>query len=114
MLSDSDIRERLGPLADPASDPSQPQPPSRRRAIAVPALLAVLLWIGGVAILLHFEKTAPHKPNPATDHVARIPGRPSVYVTPDQRYAAGAALAIPLLSTLGVALFAIPRRPPEQ
>jgi len=113
MLSDSDIRERLGPIADPAFDPIRHQP-RPRRALVLLAILTVLFWIGGLALLVHFERSSPRVANPATGQVARIPGRPAVYLTAKQRYAVGAALVIPLLSTLGVALLAIPRRPPEQ
>jgi hypothetical protein len=114
MLSDSDIRERLGPLSDPASSSPESRPPSRRR-IARLAAFAVLLWIAGLALLVHFERTRPRVPDPSSRRVYRVPGYPSsVYLTVKERYAAGAALAVPVLTTVMVALLAIPRRPPEQ
>jgi len=114
MLSDSDIRERLGPLADPGLSPSDNQRPPRRR-LAPLAFVALLLWIGGLALLLHYERTAPHRPDPRTGQVCRFTDtRHTVYLTRKQRSIAWGALGIPILGTLGIAFFAIPRRPPEQ
>jgi hypothetical protein len=111
MLSDSNIRETLGPLERP-SDPNQPPPPAPRTGLlAGLVVLLVLLWGGGVALILHFERIAPVVPDPATNHVYRFSDtRHAVYLTAGQHYTAYTALVVPLLSTIVVGLFARPRK----
>ncbi len=104
MLSDSDIRERLGPLTDPSPTPDQT--PRRRGGgrIAALAILAVLLWGGGIALLLHLERISPRVPEPASGHVHRFSDtRHTVYFSQKEQYAARAAIGVPLVATLAVA-----------
>lgn len=117
MLSDSDIRESLGPLNDPASNPD---PTPRRPAaglVAALVVLVLLLWGGGAVILWHFARVSPRLPDPRSGHVFRLTDtRHTVYVTEQQRDLAWAAIGVPLVATIGLAF--LPRRrrrrkPPE-
>lgn len=112
MLSDSDIRERLGPLSDPAANP---EPPPRRssgagRVIAA-VFLAGLLWAGGLALIRHLERIAPRAPDSASGQINRFSDpHNTVYFTDNQLAIAYAAIGVPLIGTLGLAIYALPRR----
>lgn len=113
MLSDSDIRERLGPIVEPAPDPNQ-SPGFKHTAgqIAGLALLGVLLWAGGIALLVRLEKICPHIPDARTGHIYRVTDTRRVfYLTADQRTIAGAALGTPVFYTLCFVIFAFSRKP---
>jgi hypothetical protein len=113
MLSDSDIRERLGPFNDSAPDPNQ-SPGFKHTAgqIAALAILVVLLWVGGIALLVHLEKICPHLPDPRSGHIYRVTDTRRVfYLTVDERYTAIGALGAPLLGTLAFVIFAFSRKP---
>jgi hypothetical protein len=112
MLSNSEIRQRLGPIVDPTPSP---EPQSHRPSagtIAALVLLVLLLWGGGVVLLLHLERISPTAPDPATGHVYRFTDtRHVVYFNEKERYAEYAAIGVPLLGTIGVAWLALRRRP---
>jgi hypothetical protein len=112
MLSDSNIREHLGPLVDPPPDPAQ-KPRSRPATlIATLVVLALCLWGGAAGLLLHFEKVAPAVPDPRSGHVYRFNDQHRVvYLTAKQNYSAYSALAIPILATLAVGFFATRKKP---
>jgi hypothetical protein len=111
MLSDSNIRERLGPIADPAQDPNQSPRTRPAGLIAGLVVLVVVLWVAGVAFLFHLEKISPAVYDARTGHIYRFSDKlHTVYFTPNERYAAWSALAIPALSTIAVAFFAF-RKP---
>jgi protein-S-isoprenylcysteine O-methyltransferase Ste14 len=110
MLSDSDIRERLGPLTDPTPRPDQTPGPSAGR-IAALVVLVILLWGAGVAVIVHLERTSPRVPEPASGHVYRFSDtRHTVYLTAREHYVAWGAIGVPILSTVGVALFGFRRK----
>ena len=112
MLSDSNIREQLGSLLDPSPDPAQ-KPRSRpATVIATLVVLALCLWGGSIALLLHFEKVAPPVPDPRSGHVYRFNDQHRVvYLTAKQNYSAYTALAIPILATLAVGFYATRKKP---
>lgn len=111
MLSDSEIRERLGPLTDPEPPPSDTQPSPMGRVAAL-LVLVLLLWGGGIALILHLEKISPRVPEPISGHTWRFSDhRRVVYLTSDEHWTADAAIAVPLLSTLAAAFFVRPRKP---
>ncbi|MFP5228844.1 MAG: hypothetical protein ACLGXA_14590 [Acidobacteriota bacterium] len=103
MLSDSDIRERLGPLTEPEPSPDQ-NPRHRAGNLAVRlAILAAVLWGLGIAVLALVERRAPRVPQPATGHVYWFSDSlHTMYLTALQRDLAWAAIAIPALVTLGI------------
>jgi hypothetical protein len=104
MMSDSDIRERLGPLTEPS--PSPDQSPGRRAGghIAAVAILLLLLWGGGIAVIAHLERISPRVAEPASGHVYRFSdSRHTVYFSQNEQYAAWAGIGIPLVATLGAA-----------
>jgi protein-S-isoprenylcysteine O-methyltransferase Ste14 len=113
MLSDSDIRERLGPLTEPELTPDQlSRRPSGGR-IAALVILVVLLWGAGVATILHLERISPRVPEPVSGHVYRFTDmRHSFYLTARARYVAWGALGVPAAGTLLVALFGFRRKRP--
>lgn len=105
MLSDSDIRERLGPIDDPSLDPQGPSQ-RRRPAVSIAALvvLLLLLWGGGVALLWHLERISPRVPDPSSGHVYRFTDtRHTVYFTQKEQYAAWGAIGVPIVATLAAA-----------
>jgi hypothetical protein len=109
MLSDSDIRERLGPLTDPTPRPDQTPGPSAGRIAA----LVILLWGAGVATIVHLERISPRVPEPAYGHIYRFTDtRHTVYLTAKERYVAWGAVGVPILSTVAVALFGFRRKRP--
>jgi hypothetical protein len=113
MMSDSDIRERLGPLVDPTLDPDQIPRRTPHGLIAALVVLVLCLFGGSIALLLHYQRTAPHQPDPPSGHVYRITDtRHTIFLTKKQHYIAYAALATPILATIAVALFATRRRKP--
>ncbi len=104
MLSDSEIRERLGPLTEPS--PSPDQSPRRRAGgkIAAVAILVLLLWGGGIALIAHLERISPRIPEPASGHIYRFSDtRHTVYFSQMAQYAAWAGIGLPLVTTLGIA-----------
>lgn len=104
MLSDSDIRERLGPIDDPALDPQHPPRSSKPAGLAGFVILVILLWGGGIALLWHLERISPHMPDPPSGHVYRMTDtRHVVYLTARQHYLAWAAIGVPIIATLGTA-----------
>jgi hypothetical protein len=110
MLSDANIREQLGSLLDPGPDPT-PKPRSRVPLIAI--LVVLCLWGASLALLIHFDRTAPRIPDPPTGHVYRFNDQHRVvYLTAKQNYSAYTALAIPILATIAVALYATRKEPP--
>jgi len=112
MLSDSNIREQLGSLLDPTPDPAQ-KPRSRPATmIAALVILALCLWGASLALLLHFDRTAPRVPDPPTGKVYRFNDQHRVvYLTAKQNSSAYAALAIPILATLAVGFYATRKKP---
>jgi len=114
MLSDSDIRERLGPL----EPPSTPDPTPRSRSaslIAFLAVLVVLLWGAGIGLVVHLERISPHVYDSRSGHIYRFTDTlHTVYLTPKERYIAWSAVGLPLLGTLALVLFVLPRRPAEE
>jgi hypothetical protein len=114
MLSDSDIRERLGPLTDPTNTPDQipRRPPAG--LIATLAILVVLLWGAGAAAIVHLERISPRVPEPASGHVYRFSDtRHTVYLTATEQYVAWGAIGVPILSTLVVTVFGFWRKKPR-
>ncbi len=111
MLSDSDIRERLGPITDPGRTPDQtPRRPSAGRIVAL-VVLVILLWGAGAAVILHLERVSPRVAEPASGHVYRFSDtRHTVYLTENERYAAWGAIGVPIIGTVGVALFGFRRK----
>ncbi len=110
MLSDSEIREQLGPFAGPPPEPE----PIRRPAglIAVLVVLVLCLFGGSIALLVHYVRVSPRIPDPRSGHVYRFTDtRHTVYLTRKQHYTAYAALGVPLLGVVAIALFSRPRRP---
>lgn len=116
MLSDSDIRERLGPITDPSQDPAQKpnRPPPGR--IAARVILALLLWGAGIAVIVHLVRISPRSPEPASGHVYRISDtRHAVYVTSKGRDLAWGAAGVPVVGTiLALAGLFRRRKPGEQ
>jgi hypothetical protein len=114
MLSDSNIRESLGPLDRPP-DPNQPPPSPRRTGLFVSlVVLLLVVWGGSVALLLHFERIAPPVADAATNHVARFSDFHRImYLTPSEHSTAWAALIVPLLSTIAVAIIGFRLKPPS-
>jgi hypothetical protein len=112
MLSDSDIRERLGPIGDPSPTPDPTLRPSAGR-IAALVVLVVVLWGAGVAVILHLERISPRVPEPAWGHVYRFTDtRHTVYLTAGERDVAWGAMGVPVVGTLAVALFGFRRKRP--
>ena len=113
MLSDSDIRERLGPITDPGRTPDQtPRRPSAGR-IAALVVLVILLWGAGAAVIRHLERISPRVYEPASGHVYRFTDtRHTVYLTEKERYVAWGAIGVPIISTIAVALFGFRRKRP--
>ncbi|HEX4309848.1 MAG TPA: hypothetical protein VHZ25_07455 [Acidobacteriaceae bacterium] len=114
MLSDSNIRESLGPLDRPP-DPNQPPPSPPRTGLLVSlVVLLVLVWGGSVALLFHFERTSPSAPDAATHHVARFSDFHRImYLTPGEQSVAWGALIVPLLGTIAVAIAGFRLKPPS-
>ena len=115
MLSDSDIRERLGPITDPSHTPDQkPKRPAPRR-IATMVVLALLLWGAGIAVIVHLERISPRVAEPASGHVYRFTDtRHTLYLTGEGRYVAWGALAVPIVGTLALLAGLIQRRKPGE
>jgi hypothetical protein len=112
MLSDSDIRDRLGPIHDPLQDPHRTPPSKRSVGLIAAVVIVVLLWGGAASLILHLEKISPAKYEPQTGHIYRFTDtRHIVYLTTKERYAAYTALAIPALVTLAVIFYALGRNP---
>ncbi len=113
MLSDSDIRERLGPLTDPSPNPDQnPRRVSAGRIVSL-VVLVVVLWGAGVATIRHLERISPRAYEPASGHVFRFTDtRHTVYLTENEQYVAWGALGVPGVVTLAVALFGFRRKRP--
>ena len=114
MLSDSDIRDRLGPILDPAPD-QDPSTSKRPRALlAALVVVVVLLWAAGAALLFHFNKTRPHAPDRASGRIYRVSDtRHTLYLTAKERDAAWAAVAVPLLATLVLVAAALRHPKPD-
>jgi hypothetical protein len=112
MLSDANIREDLGPIADPAQDPNR-KPPSKRNAGLIAALVVVvLLWAAAAALIHHLEKISPAVYEPQTGHIYRFSDMlHTVYLTPNEQRVAYTALAIPALATLAVIFYVLLRKP---
>ena len=115
MLSDSELRERLGPLGPP----QDPDPPSRPVALfSSLVVLVLLLWGGSVALILHLDRICPPVYEAASGHIYYFcdhrPGNPHiVYHTTDEHYTVYGALAVSILTTLGVIIFALARKPTQ-
>jgi hypothetical protein len=111
MLSDSDIRERLGPLTDPSSTPDQDP---RRKGIGLVAAVVVFvvaLWVGGIALIGHLEGISPKVAEPSSGHVyAFSDTRHKVYLTQNEEHMAWAALGVPLVATLGAVFMVLWRK----
>jgi len=114
MLSDSDIRERLGPLSDPDSNPDPtPHRPSAGR-IAALAILVLLLWGSGIALIWHLARVSPHAPDSPSGHVFRLTDtRHTVYLTEKQWGMTWGAIGVPFVATIGVAFFSRRRKRPD-
>jgi hypothetical protein len=115
MLSDSDIRERLGPLTDPTPNPGETPRRSPFGLIATMAVLTILLWAAGLTVIVHLERISPHIAQPISGHVYRFTDTlHSVYLTWKERNLAWVAIGVPVLSTLALALSTLRKRPAEQ
>lgn len=118
MLSDRDIREVL--LEDPAgtiAEKPEESPPRKRspRMIGVLVVLVVALWGGGIAVVLHLEKTSPHLPDPQNGHIYRFSDhRNVVYLTATQHWLANGSLLVLPAITVGLGLAARRRKPGSQ
>lgn len=111
MLSDSDIRERLGPITDPGRAPDQTPRRASAGRIAALVVLVILLWGVGAAVILHLERVSPRVAEPASGHVFRFTDtRHTVYLTENEQYVAWGALGVPGVVTLAVALFGFRRK----
>ncbi|MGC2297553.1 MAG: hypothetical protein WA476_02045 [Acidobacteriaceae bacterium] len=109
MLSDADIREQLGPIGDPP--PPDPTLHSKPRWIPWLAVL-LILWAGGIALILHLVKISPPIPDPPTNHTWRFnDSRRVVYLTPKEHWTVEAAIAIPVIATLALVFFVLPSKP---
>jgi hypothetical protein len=115
MLSDSDIRERIGPV-DSAQDPKQRPRIKRRVGSVVPLfVLCVLLWVGGGAFFFHLARTCPHTRQPAAGRIYRMStGGQTWYLTAQERDRAVGCAVLPFLGTLALALFRRGRKPPPE
>jgi hypothetical protein len=112
MLSDSNIREELGPIGDRPPDPAQKPRSLPVTMIATLVVLTLCLWGGSIALLLHFEKVAPALPDPRTGHVYRFNDQHRVvYLTAKQNYSAYSALAVSVLATLAAGVCATRKKP---
>jgi hypothetical protein len=114
MLSDSDIREHLGPIPDPNPGPN----PNRRRSsgnrIATLVGLVIVLWIAGIALILHLESISPTAADPASGHVYWFSDSiHTVYLTAQERNTAWGAVAVPAGVTILLLLVGLLRKPPE-
>ncbi|HVT99988.1 MAG TPA: hypothetical protein VHE33_20990 [Acidobacteriaceae bacterium] len=111
MLSDSEIRERLGPLNDPAPNPDKnPRGPSAARIVAL-VVLVLVLWGAGVAVILHLERISPALYDARSGHVYRLSDtRHVAYLTQNQSYVAWGAIGVPAVVTLVVAFLGFRRK----
>jgi hypothetical protein len=117
MVSDSEFRERLGPLGDSPQDPNAGPRYQPAGLIAALVVLVLLLWGSGIALILHFERICPPVYDQPSGHLYYFsdhrPGNPHiVYHTAKEHYTAYAALSVSLLSTKAVAFYALSRRKP--
>jgi len=105
MLSDRDIRERLGPLASGGAE-AEPEPPPKRHAgrwtLSLLAAAALVLWSAGIALILHFERTAPHQPDARTSQIYRFNDPFSIVYLSAQQHALvdGALIVLPVVTIL--------------
>jgi len=115
MLSDSDIRERLGPLTDPTQNPDQkPRKPASGRVAAL-VILALVLWGAGIAVIVHLERISPRVAEPASGHVYRFTDmRHTRYLTEGGSYLAWGAVGVPIVGTIVVLVPLFRRRKPGQ
>ena len=113
MLSDSELRERLGPLG-PLQDPDPPPRPVALFAALI--VLLLLFWGGSIALILHLDGICPPVYDAPSGHIYYFcdhrPGNPHiVYHTANEHYTVYGALAASILTTLGVIIFALARKP---
>ncbi len=99
MLSDRDIRELIGPLPDGGAEPELQNPVPRKNLrqwiVAVLACVGVVLWGAGIALILHFEKSAPNEPHAQTGQIHRFNDPFSVvYLTAQQHTLVDSVLVV--------------------
>jgi hypothetical protein len=110
MLSDSEIRERLGPLNPPPNPDENPRGPSAGKIVAL-VVLVLVLWGAGVAVILHLERISPAVYDARSGRVYRLSDtRHVVYLTQNESYVAWGAVGVPAVVTLVVALFGFRRK----
>lgn len=122
MLSDRDIRERLGPLpetgAEPKSQNAAVNRSLRQWIVGVLGSMGVALWGGGIALILHFESSAPHQPNLQTGQIHRFNDPFSViYLTARQHTLVESVMIVLPVMTIIIVIGAVAtfgRKPPPE
>jgi hypothetical protein len=112
MLSDREIREILGRVPETAAQPESESAAPRKNpwpmVLGVLAVLGLALWGAGIAVILHFEKSAPHQPVAGTGETVRFNDPFSVvYLTARQHALVDGALIILPLVTILIVVAAI-------
>lgn len=112
MLSDREIRELLGPLPEggdePVSQKAGPRKNVKQWIVGVLAAVGVVLWGAGIALIFHFEKSAPHQPNAQTGQIQRFNDPFSVvYLTAQQHLLVDAVVIVLPVLTIAMVVVAV-------
>ncbi|HEX4037647.1 MAG TPA: hypothetical protein VHX37_06280 [Acidobacteriaceae bacterium] len=105
MLLDRDIRENLGPLPGTGAEPELEPRPERhggRWMLGVLAAIALGLWSAGIALILHFERSAPHQPDARAGQIYRFNDPFSIVYLSAQQHALvdGTMIVLPVVTLL--------------
>lgn len=113
MLSDREIRERLGPLPGTSAQSAgkESAPPINRAwwLLGVSAAAVVGLWCAGAALVFRLGRTAPHRPDPRSGEIYRFSDlRNVLYLTAHQHtLVVAAVIGLSLLTLFTVLAAAI-------